>query len=39
LIVLGILIGLLLGLLAGGKISRLIDVHLRWVVLIFLALI
>lgn len=38
-IVLGILIGLLLGLLAGGKISRLIDVHLRWVVLIFLALI
>ena len=38
-IVLGILIGLLLGLLAGGKISRLIDVHLRWVALIFLALI
>jgi MFS family permease len=38
-IVLGIFIGLALGLLAGGKISRLIDVHLRWVALIFLALI
>ena len=38
-IVLGILTGVVLGLLAGGKISRLIDVHLRWVALIFLALI
>ncbi len=38
-IVLGIVLGLVLGLLAGGKITRLIDVHLRWIGLIFLALV
>ncbi len=37
-IVLGILAGLVAGLVAGGKIGRLIDVRLRWVGLIFLAL-
>ncbi|HYI07291.1 MAG TPA: MFS transporter, partial [Reyranella sp.] len=37
-IVLGILAGLVAGLIAGGKIGRLIDVRLRWVGLIFLAL-
>ena len=37
-IVLGLLIGFVGGLLAGGKIGRLIDVRLRWVGLIFLAL-
>lgn len=37
-IVLGLLGGLILGLLAGGRITRLIDVRLRWVGLIFLAL-
>ena len=36
-IILGIALGLILGLLARGKITRLIDVHLRWVGLIFLA--
>ena len=33
-----LLVGLIAGLLAGGKIGRLIDVRLRWVGLIFLAL-
>lgn len=37
-IVLGLLFGLLAGLLVGGRIGRLIDVRLRWVGLIFLAL-
>jgi MFS transporter, DHA3 family, macrolide efflux protein len=37
-IIFGVLIGLALGLLAHGKITRLIDVHLTWVGLIFLAL-
>ena len=37
-IVIGIAAGLILGLLARGKISRLIDVHLTWVGLIFVAL-
>ena len=37
-IVIGLVLGLLAGLLAGGKIGRLIDVRLRWVGLIFLAL-
>lgn len=36
-IVIGLLGGLVAGLLAGGRISRLIDVRLRWVGLIFLA--
>ena len=36
-IVLGLLIGLILGLLARGRITRLIDVRLRWVGLIFAA--
>lgn len=37
-IVIGILAGLLLGLASGGRLTRLIDVRLRWVVLILLAL-
>ena len=37
-IVLGILFGLVLGLLARGRLTRLIDVNLRWVGLIFIAL-
>ncbi len=37
-ILLGILAGLIAGLVAGGKVGRLIDVRLRWVGLIFLAL-
>lgn len=37
-IVLGVLLGLTLGLLARGRIARLIDVRLRWVGLIFVAL-
>jgi DHA3 family macrolide efflux protein-like MFS transporter len=37
-IVIGLTIGLVAGLVAKGKIGRLIDVHLRWVGLIFLAL-
>lgn len=37
-IVLGILLGLVLGLLARGRLTRLIDVNLRWVGLIFVAL-
>lgn len=37
-IVLGLILGLVGGLLAGGSIGRLIDVRLRWVGLIFLAL-
>ena len=37
-IVVGLTLGLVGGLLAGGSISRLIDVRLRWVGLIFLAL-
>ncbi len=36
-IVIGIALGLILGVLARGKISRLIDVHLTWVGLIFIA--
>ena len=36
--VIGLVIGLIGGLLATGKIGRLIDVRLRWVGLIFLAL-
>jgi MFS transporter, DHA3 family, macrolide efflux protein len=37
-IVLGLLIGLIAGFMLGGQIGRLIDVRLRWVGLIFLAL-
>ena len=37
-IVIGIAVGLILGLLARGKITRLIDVRLTWVGLIFVAL-
>ena len=37
-IVLGIAFGLILGLLARGRLTRLIDVNLRWVGLIFVAL-
>ena len=37
-IVIGLLGGLVLGLLAGGKLGRLLDVRLRWVALIVLAL-
>ena len=37
-IVIGLILGVLAGLLAGGRIGRLIDVRLRWVGLIFLAL-
>jgi len=37
-IVIGLLFGLVAGLLAGGRLGRLIDVRLRWVGLIFLAL-
>ena len=37
-IVIGLVVGLVGGLLAGGRIGRLIDVRLRWVGLIFLAL-
>ncbi|MGZ8757828.1 MAG: MFS transporter [Aeromicrobium sp.] len=37
-IVLGLFGGLVAGLIAGGKVGRLIDVRLRWVGLIFLAL-
>ena len=37
-IVLGILLGLILGLLARGRLTRLIDVNLRWIGLIFVAL-
>jgi DHA3 family macrolide efflux protein-like MFS transporter len=38
LILLGLLAGLVLGLASGGRIGRLIDVRLRWVALIFVAL-
>jgi MFS family permease len=38
-IVIGLLVGLVGGLIAGGRIGRLVDVHLRWVGLIFLAVI
>ncbi len=37
-IVIGLVLGLVAGLIAGGQIGRLIDVRLRWVGLIFLAL-
>lgn len=37
-IVLGLLLGLFAGLLVGGRLGRLIDVRLRWVGLIFVAL-
>jgi MFS transporter, DHA3 family, macrolide efflux protein len=37
-IVIGIALGLVLGLLARGRITRLIDVNLSWIGLIFLAL-
>ena len=37
-IVIGLLGGLVAGLLAGGRLARLIDVRLRWVALILLAL-
>ncbi|MGI8928121.1 MAG: MFS transporter [Candidatus Limnocylindrales bacterium] len=37
-IAIGLVIGLVGGLLAGGRIGRLVDVRLRWVGLIFLAL-
>lgn len=37
-ILLGLLAGLLLGLAGGGRLGRLIDVRLRWVALIFIAL-
>jgi MFS family permease len=37
-IVLGLLLGIVIGVLAGGRMVRLIDVRLRWVALIFLAL-
>ena len=37
-IVIGVALGLALGLLARGRIARLIDVRLRWVGLIFVAL-
>jgi MFS family permease len=37
-IVIGLVVGLVAGLLSKGKIGRLIDVRLRWVGLIFLAL-
>jgi MFS family permease len=37
-IVFGLLVGLVAGLIAGGRIGRLIDVRLRWIGLIFLAL-
>jgi MFS family permease len=37
-IVIGLLGGLILGLLAGGKVGRLLDVRLRWAILIVLAL-
>ncbi len=37
-IVIGLAGGLILGLLAGGKVGRLIDVRLRWALLIVLAL-
>jgi DHA3 family macrolide efflux protein-like MFS transporter len=38
-ILLGIVAGLVLGLLAGGRLGGLLNVHLRWVGLIFLALV
>jgi MFS family permease len=38
-IVIGLLGGLILGLLAGGKVGRLLDVRLRWAILIVLALV
>jgi len=38
LIVLGLLFGLIAGLLLGGRLGRLVDVHLRWMGLIFIAL-
>ena len=37
-IVLGLLFGLIAGLLLGGRLGRLVDVHLRWMGLIFIAL-
>jgi DHA3 family macrolide efflux protein-like MFS transporter len=37
-IVIGLLGGLILGFLAGGRIGRLLDVRLRWAILIVLAL-
>lgn len=37
-IVLGLILGLLLGLALGGRLTRLIDVQLRWMGLIFIAL-
>jgi hypothetical protein len=37
-IVLGIVLGLTAGLVLGGQIDRLINVRLRWVVLIFAGL-
>ncbi len=37
-IVIGLVGGLVLGLLAGGKVGRLLDVRLRWAILIVLAL-
>jgi MFS family permease len=37
-IVIGVVLGLVLGLLARGRLARLIDVNLRWVGLIFVAL-
>ena len=37
-IVIGLLGGLVLGLLAGGKVGRLLDVRLRWALLIVVAL-
>jgi MFS family permease len=36
-IVIGIALGLVLGLLARGRLTRLIDVHLTWIGLIFIA--
>jgi len=38
-IVIGIALGLVLGLLARGKLTRLIDVHLTWIGLIFVAVV
>ena len=38
-IILGLLLGIIAGVLAGGRMVRLIDVRLRWMGLIFLALI
>jgi MFS family permease len=38
-IILGLLLGIVAGVLAGGRMVRLIDVRLRWMGLIFLALV